>query len=805
MSVLENHDGVAHVNCGVSEASVVCTQSHMIAPMDHLEMVVLKPDPDTPSTDIQSVKSSRSTSQQIYDMLGSTVLSDNPLYTIKSLQCESQMSFKSIPGKMTNTKLDVNTKSTFVYTDNHQTTDQSSLKSLHNPANMNTDSSSINPVVCTVDNSMQNGHLLQNLGYNKSSEFSQTLSTDTGQSTVLNEPPPTSYLSQVSKVEAPSPPVSQLSILLPIELNTTTVENKECLPTSMPFELSNQSALTTSLYPENSSPQLCLICGDRATGKHYGAISCEGCKGFFKRTVRKQLEYVCRESGQCPVDKRKRTRCQYCRFEQCLAKGMRKEAVQEERHRKPPLSTPPPPPPPNLVLSSPKISKVGKKGPGRPSNNSKSAELMTLNNHNIIVDNQNPAINITPTISTAIITTNCTITETAPETTITLPTISIVHPPLQPDHIKANSSPLPNGSNNSNNNNNNLVYEQTSMPTLTLHCLLSAELSMDRKLAVTERGEAIYEDISGDDEAGLHPLTIICQSIEQHLPRLVNWARQLPVFSSAYLTLDDQFCLIKAAWPELVLISSAYHSTVIRDGLLLSNGRHLGREVAKAFGLGPLVDRILHELVARFRDLSLQRTELALLRAIILFNPDANGLSSRYRVEAVREQLYSALHSYCTTNQPQDTSRFTKLLLRLPPLRSIAYKCLEHLVFVKLAAEDPTSCRLINLVEHGIWPIQEKSFDLTATFPPSLSSSSSSSTTTLSASTEPVMTVTSAATNQSTTVHNPPQYSIFQSQNINHILSSSSHTDVAAHKNNNSSSSNNNNNFHTIAHYPFCE
>lgn len=82
------------------------------------------------------------------------------------------------------------------------------------------------------------------------------------------------------------------------------------------------------------------------------------------------------------------------------------------------------------------------------------------------------------------------------------------------------------------------------------------------------------------------------------------------------------------AWPELVLISSAYHSTVIRDGLLLSIGRHLGREVAKSHGLGPLVDRILHELVARFRDLSLQRTELALLRAIILFNP--GELSSQF-------------------------------------------------------------------------------------------------------------------------------------------------------------------------------
>ena len=86
-------------------------------------------------------------------------------------------------------------------------------------------------------------------------------------------------------------------------------------------------------HPLSGSKHLCAICGDRASGRHYGLYSCEGCKGFFKRTVRKDLTYACREDRKCIIDKRQRNRCQYCRYQKCLQMGMRREAVQEERQR----------------------------------------------------------------------------------------------------------------------------------------------------------------------------------------------------------------------------------------------------------------------------------------------------------------------------------------------------------------------------------------------------------------------------------------------------------------------------------------
>uniref|UniRef100_A0A914I5Q9 Nuclear receptor domain-containing protein n=1 Tax=Globodera rostochiensis TaxID=31243 RepID=A0A914I5Q9_GLORO len=77
------------------------------------------------------------------------------------------------------------------------------------------------------------------------------------------------------------------------------------------------------------SGELCVVCGDKASGRHYGAISCEGCKGFFKRSIRKQIAYVCRGSKDCPVTKFHRNRCQFCRLKKCLSTGMK--TVQAER------------------------------------------------------------------------------------------------------------------------------------------------------------------------------------------------------------------------------------------------------------------------------------------------------------------------------------------------------------------------------------------------------------------------------------------------------------------------------------------
>ncbi|XP_051042194.1 nuclear receptor subfamily 1 group I member 3 [Phodopus roborovskii] len=85
--------------------------------------------------------------------------------------------------------------------------------------------------------------------------------------------------------------------------------------------------LETMASGEEYEPRNCVVCGDRATGYHFHALTCEGCKGFFRRTVSKTISPICPFSGSCEVSKAQRRHCPACRLQKCLNAGMRKDMI----------------------------------------------------------------------------------------------------------------------------------------------------------------------------------------------------------------------------------------------------------------------------------------------------------------------------------------------------------------------------------------------------------------------------------------------------------------------------------------------
>ncbi|VDN02678.1 unnamed protein product [Thelazia callipaeda] len=316
---------------------------------------------------------------------------------------------------------------------------------------------------------------------------------------------------------------------------------------------------STSVNQGAITKHICAICGDRASGKHYGVYSCEGCKGFFKRTVRKDLVYLCRENRNCIIDKRQRNRCQYCRYRKCQSMGMKREAVQEERQ-----------------------------------------SAKTESNK-----------------------TSTSKTQQVPK--------------------------------------NHMEVESTS------RC---PEIQIERIVAAEQASELLFTSIK------VESLNVqSCESMQWQITRLIEWALLLPGFNE--INIDDQARLISFGWCELILTDIAYRST-LHKLLLWPYGRVMERQEAERIGCSVIFDRIMNELVVRFKELNIDRTEIAALRCAILYNPNVAGLKNMSLIETIRDKILVCLEDYCRQQQPTQHQRFAKLLLRMPAVRSLSLHCTEH-------------------------------------------------------------------------------------------------------------------------------
>lgn len=98
---------------------------------------------------------------------------------------------------------------------------------------------------------------------------------------------------------------------------------------------SSQDSPDSAQQPTSSTPFLppCRVCGEKASGFHYGVNTCEACKGFFRRSLRRKTEYKCVKSDKnCTIAPGKRNGCPLCRYNKCLAVGMSKEAIKTGRY-----------------------------------------------------------------------------------------------------------------------------------------------------------------------------------------------------------------------------------------------------------------------------------------------------------------------------------------------------------------------------------------------------------------------------------------------------------------------------------------
>ncbi|XP_033643471.1 nuclear receptor subfamily 6 group A member 1-like [Asterias rubens] len=416
-----------------------------------------------------------------------------------------------------------------------------------------------------------------------------------------------------------------------------TSEHAEQQASSNGFEYSPRAFLSP-----NDEAKTCLICGDRATGLHYGIVSCEGCKGFFKRSVCNRRIYRCLREKNCMMSRQKRNRCQYCRLLKCLQVGMNRKAIRED---------------------------------GMPGGRNKSIGPVELSDEDIerimtgeeyeredMLAGRVPGDQTSPTrsdgISDQFSPTSMGSNNFSPEAAerFTFNVDGLRDHYIRPRKNRRSSSQSSGSS---------------AIPTLTM-------LPEIEVLIIAEPEETLVMpcSISKDQPAGYNEIfELLCMLMDSLIHHQVQWVKRLPF--ARRLPVRDVTTLLSSCWCETILLA-ALHSqppAIFSElGAILSNYIPSEDELRRFGQTGlEIIDKTT-AMVNKYQMLRVSVQEYLCIKTINFLDPNAGDLVEPAMVEELSQQHYYVLHDHVQLNNNAATDRFRALLLLLPDVRFLARK-----------------------------------------------------------------------------------------------------------------------------------
>ncbi|TRY66016.1 hypothetical protein DNTS_014108, partial [Danionella cerebrum] len=492
---------------------------------------------------------------------------------------------------------------------------------------------------------------------------------------------------------------------------------------------------TDSGVPQNEA---CPVCGDRVSGYHYGLLTCESCKGFFKRTVQNNKRYTCAEAQSCPMDPAQRKRCPSCRFQKCLSVGMKKEAVRADRMRggrnkfgplyrrdrqlkqqrgshflantapyrvklegTQPL-VPALPHEFHVLNPSPIPLTTNYYHPPQSFHPSVSQSEFPLlldctmprdrtfpdppllcypGFHGYPIEKRDLPFSCSPASMSPPVPTSPALSTPAPTPTLTLTPIST-----------PSSTPTPSQS----------LTPPSSTPTSSacfLQQLLQAEPD-EKQLCIRVLASLQREQACRGKHDRLNTFSIMCKMADQTLFGLVEWARNSTLFKE--LKVEDQMVLLQSCWSELLVLDHLSRQVSYgKDGsicLITEQQIEVSTILTQAgVTLSSLVSRA-QDLVSKLRSLQLDREEFVCLKYLVLFNPDVKLVHDRRQVEQTQERVNRALMDHTMQAHPGHSDKFGQLLLRLPEVRSISLQVEEYLYQRHLLGDLPCNSLLTEML-----------------------------------------------------------------------------------------------------------
>lgn len=368
---------------------------------------------------------------------------------------------------------------------------------------------------------------------------------------------------------------------------------------------------------EDEEPKICQVCGDQANGYHFNAMTCEGCKGFFRRAVKRPGSFRCPFQKNCVITKSNRRQCQACRLQKCLSIGMRKElimsdeAVEERRWKikRKRLKAKP------MLLS--------------PQQEDLIEELMKA--HNQTFDR----------------------------------TCSQFHQ-FRPLDRCATSATV--GNEEQQSSLSNLAQQGESQQSQSAEVLESlGSLSSLTSPSSVKTGPVMA---SGEGGVVFTSLSHINDLSTYMIQNVINYAKIMTTFRA--LTIEDQISLLKGATFEMAQIR---FNMMFNDktGIWECGSLHYCMDDASRAGFQPhLLDPLL-KFHYTLRGLQLHDAEYALMQAISLFSADRPGVTNRDVISSHQENLATTLLTYIESKRTEAEKilLFPKIMACLTEMRTM--------------------------------------------------------------------------------------------------------------------------------------
>ncbi|XP_028967517.1 probable nuclear hormone receptor HR3 [Galendromus occidentalis] len=436
----------------------------------------------------------------------------------------------------------------------------------------------------------------------------------------------------------------------------------------------------------------CKVCGDKSSGVHYGVITCEGCKGFFRRSQSSVVNYQCPRQKNCVVDRVNRNRCQYCRLQKCLSLGMSRDAVKfgrmskkqrekvedEVRFHRAQMglssnpSTPTPTPSSDVAMpdSTVVIYEPSSTFPQPQQVNYQFQDDLSTDFYNVSGYDSNSLCSTSfdvdfPNIR-SIDPNQCSDVDTLCSTTPASSTQTQL--PVQPAHLD--------------------LLSKTICDAHLRTCLLSDEEIKIKILQAKSSGTnssklEYYRNMSQEQ------LWIDCShKLTQVIQQVIEFAKMIPGFMK--LSQDDQIVLLKAACFELcVLRMTRYYDAesncVLYGDTLVPADVFFTSDTAEM----KLVSGVF-DFVRFLANLKLDDTQLALYCACVLVSPERGGLKCISEIERVSNALLKCLRFESSREQPikGDVNLIDHLLNQQSILRNLSRCHLDALRSLKMAYPD---------------------------------------------------------------------------------------------------------------------